>query len=48
MCTRGQDAHPQLSHLTNAVVNINTPAQDPFHGFYLAHQGSDLVDLNYQ
>ena len=48
LCTRGQGAHPQLSHLTNAVVNINIPAQDPFHGFYLAHQGSGIVDLNYQ
>jgi len=48
LCTRGQGAHPQLSHLTNAVININIPAQDPFHGFYLAHQGSGIVDLNYQ
>lgn len=48
LCTRGQGAHPQLSHLTNAVINTNIPAQDPFHGFYLAHQGSGIVDLNYQ
>lgn len=48
LCTRGQGAHPQLSHLTNAVINMNIPAQDPFHGFYLAHQGSGIVDLNYQ
>ena len=40
--------HPQLSHLTNAVVNINVPAQEPFQGFYLAHQGSGIVDLNFQ
>ena len=39
---------PQLSHLKNAVININIPAQDPFNGFYLAHQGSGIVDLNYQ
>ena len=38
----------QLSHLKNAVININIPAQDPFQGFYLAHQGSGIVDLNYQ
>lgn len=30
------------------MVNINIPAQDPFRGFYLAHQGSGIVDLNYQ
>ena len=48
LCRQGQGAHPQLSHLANAVININIPAQDPFHGLYLAHQGSDIVDLNYQ
>ena len=30
------------------MVNINVPAQDPFQGFYLAHQGSGIVDLNFQ
>lgn len=30
------------------MVNINIPAQDPFQGFYLAHQGSSIVDLNFQ
>lgn len=38
----------QLSHLAHVVVNINIPAQDPFQGFYLAHQGSSIVDLNFQ
>ena len=38
----------QLSHLAHVVVNINVPAQDPFQGFYLAHQGSGIVDLNFQ
>lgn len=38
----------KLKHLKNAVININIPAQDPFQGFYLAHQGSGIVDLNYQ
>ena len=48
LCTDTGSSHPQLSHLTNAVVNINVPAQDPFQGFYLAHQGSGIVDLNFQ
>lgn len=30
------------------MLNINVPAQDPFQGFYLAHQGSGMVDLNFQ
>ena len=30
------------------MVNINVPAQHPFQGFYLAHQGSGIVDLNFQ
>lgn len=38
----------QLSHLACTVVNINVPAQAPFQGFYLAHQGSGIVDLNFQ
>ncbi|KAL3133554.1 hypothetical protein ABBQ38_007403 [Trebouxia sp. C0009 RCD-2024] len=42
------DPKLQLSHLAHVVVNINIPAQDPFQGFYLAHQGSGIVDLNFQ
>lgn len=43
-------AEPQLplSHLACTVMNMNTPAQGPFQGFYLAHQGSGIVDLNFQ
>lgn len=34
--------------MTNAVINLNVPAQAPFQGFYLAHQGSGIVDLDFQ
>ena len=48
LCAPTGSSHPQLSHLIHSVVNINVPAQDPFQGFYLAHQGSGIVDLKFQ
>lgn len=44
----GSATSTPLSHMTNAVININVPAQSPFKGFYLAHQGSGIVDLDFQ
>lgn len=48
LCPTNHAAPPQLSHMTNAVININAPSQSPPKGFYLAHQGSGIVDLDFQ
>lgn len=48
LCPESSAASPPLSQMTNAVINLNVPAQAPFQGFYLAHQGSGIVDLDFQ
>lgn len=48
LCPANTTAATQLSQLKNAVININVPAQSPFQGLYLAHQGSGIVDLDFQ